>query len=200
MTWKMHEGHAVDLLADWDRDLDLVVTDPPYAFGGSGAEHALSATVAVVLRETAKRLKRGCWLVCLSATSWRSINYVVEACRNVVEPVRIATWTKPTCRTKVQPIGWSYASVAAIALRKGPKNDPRLVKSQHLDHIEAPPVVDGRRAQLPEVVARWAVDPFVIPEGVFLDPFAGSGALPQAAAKCGMESHGFDIAPTESQG
>ncbi|MCC2652786.1 MAG: hypothetical protein K0Q60_2949 [Microvirga sp.] len=45
-TW---EGHSVDLLADAP-ELDLVATDPPYAFGGSGDEHAISATVAVALR------------------------------------------------------------------------------------------------------------------------------------------------------
>jgi hypothetical protein len=33
---------------------DLIVTDPPYAFGGSGTEHAISATVATVLRESAQ--------------------------------------------------------------------------------------------------------------------------------------------------
>lgn len=195
MKWQRHEGHAIDLLSDWDRELDLVVTDPPYAFGGgSGSEHhKLSATVAIVLRETARKLKRGCWLVCYTATSWRAISYVVEACRNIVEPVRIATWTKPCCRTKVQPIGWSYASVALVAMRKGPKNDPRLMKTTDLDHIEAATAVGGRRAQLPETVASWSVAPFVIPGGLFLDPFAGSGTLPAAAAHCGMEAHGFEI-------
>lgn len=40
------------------KSVDLVATDPPYAFGGAGDEHAISATVAVVLREAARRFRR----------------------------------------------------------------------------------------------------------------------------------------------
>jgi len=68
---------------------DLIVTDPPYAFGGSGAEHALSATVAIVLRESALRLKRGRWMLVMCAASWRSTAYMVESVRGVLDPVRI---------------------------------------------------------------------------------------------------------------
>lgn len=199
MAWTRHTGHATDLIRCWDTPLDLVATDPPYAFGGYGAEHALGATVAIVLRETAERLRRGCWMVCFCASSWRSIAYVVEACRGIAEPVRIATWTKPTARTKVKPIGWQYASVSLVALRKGPKNDPRLRGNALLDHFCSAPVTNGRRAELPRTVAAWAVQPFVIGGGCFLDPFAGSGALPHAATAAGMNAHGFDIDETADQ-
>lgn len=53
------KGDSLDLILAETIIPDLVVTDPPYAFGGSGNEHALSATVAVVLRETAVRLAKG---------------------------------------------------------------------------------------------------------------------------------------------
>lgn len=56
----LREGHALDLI-EAAPALDLVVTDPPYAFGGAGEEHAISATVATVLRESARKLKRGHW-------------------------------------------------------------------------------------------------------------------------------------------
>lgn len=52
------KGDALDLISQFDREPDLIVTDPPYAFGGAGGEHALSATVAIVLRESAKRLSK----------------------------------------------------------------------------------------------------------------------------------------------
>lgn len=193
--WTMHKGDSLDLISAWDTPLDLVVTDPPYAMGGAGQEHALSATVAIVLRSTAERLRRGSWFVVYCATSWRAIAYMVEAVRGIVEPVRIATWCKPKSRTKVSTPGWAYASVAVLAMRKGPKNRPELTPSPILDHLAAPVFTQGRRAQLPETVAAWSVAPFVIPGGVMLDPFAGSGALPKAAGVLGMIAHGLEKDP-----
>ncbi|NIU03784.1 MAG: hypothetical protein GWN29_05030 [Gammaproteobacteria bacterium] len=192
---KIIEGHAIDLISDVGA-LDLVVTDPPYAFGGSGPEHELSATVAVVLRECANRLARGAWMCVFSASSWRAINYVVEATRGIVSPVRIATWAKPVAKTKVRTVGWDWASVALVALRKGPKNRKELAAgSGYIDHIAQRPITRGRRAQLPQDVAEWAVAPFVVRGGLFLDPFAGSGALVDAAESMGMDASGFEIQP-----
>lgn len=193
----IHQGHALDLLADWHTPLDLVVTDPPYAFGGNGSEHAVSAAVACTLRETAKHLRRGSWMVVLCASSWRSISYMVESVRGIVDPVRVGTWCKPTARTKVRTVGWGWTTVAAVAMRKGPKNRAELSPDDLplLDWVLHEPVVVGRRAQLPERVAEWATSPFVVPGGVFLDPFSGSGALPAAAAKAGMVAHGFELSP-----
>lgn len=184
-------GHALDLI-ETAPPLDLIATDPPYAFGGSGGEHALSATVATVLREAARRLKRGHWAVVFAASSWRSVSYMIEAVRGILEPVRLGTWVKPKCRTKVQTAGWSWASVTAIVLRKGPKNAVG-VPSPILDHITAEPVMDGRRAQLPAEVADWAVGPFAVQGGTLLDPFAGSGALLDAGTRAGMNGIGYEI-------
>ena len=65
----IHRGDALDLISAFAETPDLIVTDPPYAFGGSGDEHALSATVAVVLRESAKRLAKGRWMLVMCAAS-----------------------------------------------------------------------------------------------------------------------------------
>ncbi len=145
--------------------------------------------MAVVLRECAQRLKKGGWMVVFAASSWRSISYMVEAVRGVVEPIRIGTWTKPAARTKARTGGWAWASVSVIVFRKG-KSD--LPPTAWLDHIEAPPLTVGRRAQLPPEVARWAVEPFATARGVMLDPFAGSFALCEAAEACGMISTGIE--------
>jgi hypothetical protein len=183
------EGDALDLIHEFEPSPDLIVTDPPYAFGGSGGEHALSSTVAIVLRESAKKLKRGGWMVVFCAHSWRSMAYMVESVRRIVEPVRVGTWCKPQARTKAQTPGWQWASVAAIAFRKGKGVG---VPSEILDHITCAPVTTGRRATLPYSVAEWAVKPFAIPGGVFLDPFCGSGVLLVAAEKMDMCSYGFE--------
>ena len=80
----------------------------------------------------------------------------------------------------------------AIAFRKGKTRD--IAACDLLDHICAAPIRNGRRAELPPEVADWAVAPFTVPGGVFLDPFAGSGALPAAAARAGMRAYGFERA------
>lgn len=186
-------GDALDLVVLENRRPALIATDPPYAFGGSGAEHALSATVAIVLREAAQRLERGRWMLVMCASSWRSTSYMVEAVRSVVEPVRIATWCKPAARTKVDTTGWKWASVNVIAFRKGKAIDGCAATDR--DHITAPPVVNGRRAELPPEVAMWMVRPFSVPGGLMMDPFAGSGALVKAAEACGMDAIGFEKQP-----
>jgi len=190
MNFEIIKGDCLDLIQGEKRKLDLIVTDPLYAFGGSGDEHAISATVAVVLREAAERLKRGRWMIVMCASSYRSMSYMVESVRGVVEPVRIGTWCKPISRSKVTTPGWKFASVLAIAFRKG-KADVKEA-SEMLDHVTAAPVRNGRRAELPASVASWAVKPWIVPGGLFLDPFAGSGALVKAAAAFGMTAIGYE--------
>lgn len=187
------KGHSLDLIEQLDRAPDLIATDPPYAAGGTGDEHALTAVVACTLREAARRLKKGRWMLVMCAASWRSTNYMVEAVRGVVEPVRIATWCKPTARTKVQTTGWAWASVNVVAFRKGKAID--LESAPYLDHITAAPVMNGRRAELPAEVAQWMVAPFLVPGGLCLDPFAGSGKILQAAEHGGMEALGYEKSP-----
>lgn len=184
------EGDALELLEVHKRPWDLIATDPPYAFGGSGAEHAISATVAVVLRESARQLKRGGWMVVFCASSWRSQAYMVESVRGILDPIRTATWAKPVAKTKVRTPGWAWQTVSVIAFRKGKSADLKPLEVP--DFIVAEPVTNGRRAQLPDSVAAWAVAPFVIPGGVSLDPFAGSYALPRACAASGMTAVGFE--------
>lgn len=190
MTVEIIQGDALELLSAFDQSPDLIATDPPYAFGGAGDECAISATVAVVLREAAQRLRKGRWMLVMCASSWRSTAYMVEAVRGIVEPVRIGTWCKPTARTKTQTTGWAWASVNVVAFRKGKASD--LSPWPTLDHITAAPRVNGRRAEVPAVVAEWMVAPFAVNGGVMLDPFAGSGALVTAASNCGMAAVGFE--------
>jgi len=190
------KGHALDLLeANDEFEYGLIATDPPYAFGGSGDEHAISATVATVLRESARRLAKGRWMLVMCASSYRSQAYMVEAVRGIVEPVRVATWCKPRARTKVQTTGWAWATVSVIAFRKGKALDHE--SPPMLDHITAAPVMNGRRAELPQEVADWMVQPYAVPGTYFLDPFAGSGKLVTAAQVAGMKAYGYEINPPE---
>lgn len=185
------QGHALDLIESLGEAPGLIATDPPYAFGGTGEEHAVSATVATVLRESARRLRKGRWLLVMCAASYRSQAYMVEAVRGLVEPVRIGTWCKPKARTKVRTSGWEWASVSVIAFRKGKTEIP--FSSGHLDHITAEPVMNGRRAELPAEVAEWMVAPYAVPNELFLDPFAGSGTLLAAAEIFNMRTIGYEL-------
>jgi DNA modification methylase len=189
----IQKGDALNLLAAFDGRPDLIATDPPYAFGGSGDEHALSATVAIVLREAAQKLAKGRWMLVMCAASWRSTAYMVESVRGVVAPIRIGTWCKPLARTKVKPGGWQWTSVNVIAFRKGKAIDK--TESLMRDYINAAPIINGRRAELPEGVADWMVSPYAVPGGLMLDPFAGSGALLDAANRAGMNAVGFEKHP-----
>lgn len=63
----MIKGHALDLIEQLTEAPDLIVTDPPYAAGGQGDEHALTAVVACTLRESARRLKKGRWMLVMCA-------------------------------------------------------------------------------------------------------------------------------------
>jgi DNA modification methylase len=184
-------GDSLDLIRAYDGPLDLVVTDPPYAWSGTADEHALTATVALVLNEAARRLSEGAWMLMFSAASWRSTSYMVESIRGVLRPVRVGHWLKPTARTKTKTPGWAWASVHVVACCKG---TGRGVPHASPDYIIEPPFIRGRRAQLPAAVADWAVAPYAVPGGVFLDPFAGSGALVEAATRAGMQAIGYDRA------
>jgi tRNA G10 N-methylase Trm11 len=195
MTVELIKGDAIELMSGFNERPDLIVTDPPYAFGGSGDEHAISATVAVTLREAAQKLAKGRWMIVMCAASWRSTSYMVEAVRGIVEPVRVATWCKPTVRTKTRTTGWQWASVNVVAMRKGKAADK--TPADVLDHILAPPIINGRRAELPPEVADWMVAPFAVPGGLLLDPFAGSGAILHAGARAGMRAVGFEKSPLE---
>jgi hypothetical protein len=189
----IRKGDALDLLPTLAERPSVVATDPPYAWSGAGAEHELTSTVAVVLREAARLLLPGGWMLIMCASSWRSQSYMASAVRGLVEPVRTGTWVKPRSRTKVQTPGWDWASVSVLAFRKGKSAD--LAPCDRLDWIEAEPVMNGRRAELPSGVADWMVSPFAVPGGLVLDPFAGSGALLLAGQRAGMRAVGFDLEP-----
>lgn len=193
-TYCITAGDALDLILEEPERFDFIATDPPYAFGGSGDEHAISATVAIVLREAALRLDKGRFMAIMCASSWRSMSYMVESVRGILEPVRVGTWCKPESRSKVNTTGWAWASVPVIVFRRG-KAEEGYQPCPMLDHISAPVVKNGRRAELPPEVADWMVAPFAVPGGSFLDPFAGSGALVKAADRAGMLAFGYEKKP-----
>ncbi|MEX2222662.1 MAG: hypothetical protein WEG40_12775 [Candidatus Rokuibacteriota bacterium] len=184
-------GDALDRISTLDEPIDLLVTDPPYAWSGEGDEHALSATVAIVLREAAKKLRVGRFAVVFCASSWRSQAYTAESVRGILTPVRTGTWAKPACRTKTRTAGWNWQSVSVLVFRKG-KAEKDYTPSGTPDFIVAPPLTVGRRAQLPPAVAAWAVTPYAVLGGLMVDPFAGSGALCDAAEAAGMRAVGYE--------
>ncbi len=192
---KILEGHALDLLTEMPEKISLLATDPPYAFGGSGGEHALSATVATCLREYGKRVESDGWAIVFCASSWRSTTYMVEALRGVMDPVRMGTWVKPEAKTKVNTSGWAWATVNVLVFRKKRGKVAEGRTGKILDWIECPPVTGGRRAELPSAVCDWAVSPYVWLGGWCVDPFAGSGALLAAAERYRMNGIGCEISP-----
>lgn len=178
-------------------EFDLIATDPPYTFGGGVAEYEITATVAIVLREAAMRLRKDRYMVVMSATSWRSISYMVESVRGICDPIRIGAWCKPAARTRVKTSGWSWATVAVTVFRKGTCSGIEYGAGSEtmIDNIAAEVIKRGRRAQLPPSVADWMVRPFAVPGGRMLDPFAGSGAIVEAGTRAGMRAVGYEKNP-----
>lgn len=119
---------------------------------------------------------------------------MVESVRGIVQPIRIGTWCKAGSKTKVRSGGWRFATAKVIVFKKG---NPIVRTSDVLDYIVCPTLKTGRRAQLPKEVTEWMLEPYAIPGGTFLDPFAGSGALLLAAESKGMKAQGFEIQKTE---
>lgn len=196
---RIERGNAIDLVqAHKQERFDLLVSDPPYSFGGGPTEHALSATVATALRESAQLVHPGGYAVIFSASSWRSLSFIVEAMRGVMSPVRIATWAKPQARTKVRTPGWSWNSVDVILFRPCQTKSIKRETSSIPDFILMEPIRNGRRAALPLAVANWAVEPFAVPGGKALDPFTGTGALLLAAESFGMTGLGFELGYPEN--
>lgn len=190
---EMRKGDALDLMLEMSETPTIIVTDPPYALRGDGDEHAISATVAIVLREAASRLAAGGWMLVMCASSWRSQAYMVESVRGIVEPVRTLTWCKPTARTKARTSGPAFASVQVLVFKKGKS---AVEPADLLDHITAEPVRNGRRAELPPAVADWIVRAYARPGDLLLDPFAGSGAILAAAQRAGVRrAIGFEKRP-----
>jgi hypothetical protein len=190
-------GDAVEEIVLLKERPTLIVTDPPYALRGDGDEHAISATVAIVLREAAQRLMPGGWMLVMCASSWRSQAYMAECVRGILEPVRTLTWCKPTARTRAKTSGPAFASVQVLVFKKGRSDVP---PSDVLDHITAPIVTNGRRAELPTEVADWMVRAYARSGDFMLDPFAGSGALIAAAERAGIRSVGIEKNPTNAGG
>jgi DNA modification methylase len=191
---ELRKGDALDLISALAETPDIIVTDPPYALRGDGDEHAISATVAIVLREAATRLRKGGWMLVMCASSWRSQAYMVESVRGILEPIRTLTWCKPVARTRAKTSGPAFASVQVLVFKKG-KSDTDA--TDLLDHITAPVVTNGRRAELPPEVADWMVRAYGRPGQLLLDPFAGSGAILAAAERAGLRSVGFEKTPLE---
>lgn len=190
----LRKGDALELISTLEVAPDLVCTDPPYALRGDGDEHAISATVAIVLREAAVRLKKGGWMLVMCASSWRSQAYMAESVRGILEPVRTLTWGKPVARTRAKTSGPAFASVQVLVFKKGKSMVDAI---DQLDHITEAPVTNGRRAELPPRVADWMVRAYGRPGDVMLDPFAGSGALLLAAQRAGLTAIGFEKSPLE---
>jgi DNA modification methylase len=192
LNMELRKGDALDLISAMAETPDLVVTDPPYALRGDGDEHAISATVAIVLREAAVRLRKGGWMLVMCASSWRSQAYMVESVRGILEPIRTLTWCKPVARTRAKTSGPAFASVQVLVFKKGKSDVPPSIM---LDHITAEPVKNGRRAELPWQVAEWMVTAYGKEGDLLLDPFAGSGAILKAAERYGIRSIGFEKNP-----
>lgn len=211
----IYHADCFDLLHQLN-GLTAVVTDPPYSSGGAfRGDRAQQTTTKYVNSDTAayrpefagdNRDQR-------SFLAWSSL--WLTAARHASNPGAVLCsfidWRQlPVLTDAVQAGGWTWRNLATwwkpgVRMQRGrfsasaeyvvyATNGPALDASESPQNVFACKI-DGDRdhiAQEPAPVMDWVMQ--VVPAGgVVLDPFMGSGATLQAAAKHGCRAIGIEV-------
>jgi site-specific DNA-methyltransferase (adenine-specific) len=218
MSAELRHGDALLLLRDLDSEsVDLVLTDPPYSSGGMFRSDRMRTTGEKYVSSDSlnsrgdfdgdSRDQRGflawaslwlaeCWRVskvggsCLVFTDWRQLPTLTDAVQAggwvwrglVVWDKTSACRPRPGFRTQAEYLVWGTRGafdrevyLPGVIQAITPRADTRR-------HQTEKPI--GLLEQLIEVAP---------PEGLVLDPFAGSGSTLDAARNRGRRSLGFEL-------
>lgn len=169
----------------------LVVTDPPYAFGRSKPEWRVTASIPIILAESAQRVAKGGAMAVMSAASGRGIDFALGAVSPVLPLNRLLVWHKGFVNSAVAG-PWRWDIVPVLLFGKATFGRPQGGSSVY--HSDGHTRLDegNHPSPLPIGLARWLIEPFP-PEAVVLDPFMGSGAFIAAARLLGRRAIGIDI-------
>ena len=222
-TWAIHEGDSLAVLAGLPTaSIDGVITDPPYSSGGMMRSDRMAPTKVKYLdnrsgsQETTddfsgdNRDQRSfaywcaLWLaeclritkpggVAVLFTDWRQLPSTTDALQSGGWVWRgIVPWVKPTSRPCLGRFtnACEYAvwgSNGPLPIERGVGALPgfyRHMPPQDREHVTQKPV--------PLMVDLMGI---VTPEGVVLDPFAGSGTTGVAAVSSGRSFIGCEMVP-----
>lgn len=170
--------------------VDLVATDPPYAFGRQRPEWRVTATIAIALSMAAAMVKpKGAMLV-LGAASGRGIEYVQGAIGPTLPFNRLLVWHKQFVNSPVAG-PWRWDIVPVLAFGKCSFGRPQF-SSCHITDGQYRGDDYGHPSALPPSVGTWLVRPFADASTV-LDPFCGTGVFLDAARAAGKRAIGIEI-------
>lgn len=224
-AWELHQGEALDLLADLPAgSVDAVVTDPPYSTGGMVRSDRTTSTISKYVSTGAtvrghefsgdNRDQR-------SYLAWSELwmRTARRATRTGGHLIVFADWRQlPTTTDAVQAAGWVWRGVVTWAK---PVDQARPVKGGFRNQAEyviwatvGPHTPDDDAPYLPGVIQAGSprgqhrvhitqkpLDLLtqlvqVAPvDGLILDPFAGSGTTGIAAIQTGRRFVGAESHP-----
>lgn len=173
--------------------VDLVLTDPPYALGGSKPEYRVTASVAIGLDHASRRVKRKGTMAVFTTTSGRGIEYVLGAVNPTLPFNRLLVWHKRFVNSAVAG-PWRWDLVSILLFGRGTWGRPQwssMVESEA--STENGHEDTGHPAQVPENVAEWLWLPFEEEVETVLDPFLGVGSLLYPARLSGKRVIGCEI-------
>lgn len=215
----IYHGDAIDVLLELQgAGAVAVVTDPPYSSGGQFRGDRAQSTVSKYVQTSSKnrawmpefsgdsrdqhsfefwstmwlRLARGACAegaVACVFSDWRQLPVTSDAVQAAGWVWHnIATWWKPGVRQQKGRFGSSSEFV--VYATNGPATRPGRGSPQsvHKSGIERD---KAHIAQKPVDVMHWLLE-VVPPEGVILDPFAGSGTTLVAAKEAGQAAIGIE--------
>jgi hypothetical protein len=186
-------GDCRDVIPDLD-PVDVVITDPPYAIGGSRAEWKVTASVGTGIHLAARKIKKGGAALVFTTTSGRGIEFTMGAVGSALPFNRLLVWHKTFVRSRVAG-PWRWDAVAILAFGRASFGRPEHssvftstgpASNGHLGST-------GHPAELPEGISEWLYAPFGAGDAVMLDPFMGSGRLLDAAVRRGQKCIGIEI-------
>lgn len=213
--WRLHEGDCMDLLASLpDATVDAVVTDPPYGTNEAGRSKVVIRAGAVEsfahawdteaptawLAEAARVLRPGGAV--LSFTDAKAVGDLWRAGEVAgLRPLQLFHWAKPDCPPTPRP-NFASAVESGVFFRSPGKvlawnggGWARNIIEAPLAHKESDGQTRHHPTEKPVRVMRWLVGLVTPPDGLVLDPFAGSGTTGVACLRDGFRFVGAEVDP-----
>jgi DNA modification methylase len=165
----------------------VVLADPPYALGGNRKEWRVTASVAIALSMAAQRVTKGGCMAAMTAASGRGMDFVRGAIEPTLQFNRLLVWHKEFVNSPVAG-PWRWDIVPILMFGKASFGRPKAsscYRSNGHSNLST-----DHPAELPVGIGRWLLEG--LPDGLMIDPFAGSGSFLVAAREMGRPSIGIE--------
>jgi DNA modification methylase len=190
---RLYLGDAAEIVPQLEM-VDLVLTDPPYAAGASRSEWRTTASVAIALRESAAKVRKGGAMLAFTTTSGRGIEFTLGAVGGALAFNRLLIWHKAFVNSRVAgPWRWDAVSILCFGRASWGRPEYSSVFKSAGPSSKANRGSGKHPAELPDGVADWLFTPFAAAEPVTLDSFCGTGQLLAPAHRLGLPCVGIDI-------